>query len=71
MKSSAFGSGEFAISQALVMAMLTEERLTGGEQVVGNNNGRSAGVIGVDREQTRIGGLVLEGEERRRVRRRK
>jgi hypothetical protein len=62
MKSSAFGSGEFAISQALVMAMLTEERLTGEEQVVDNNNGRSAGEVGVDREQTWIGGLVLEGE---------
>ena len=62
MKSSAFGSGECAISQALVMAMLTEERLTGEEQVVDNNNGRSAGEVGVDREQTWIGGLVLEGE---------
>ena len=44
------------------MAMLTEERLTGGEQVVDNNNGSSAGETGVDREQTWIGGLVLEGE---------
>jgi hypothetical protein len=62
MKSSAFGSGEFAISQALVIGMLTEERLTGKEEVVDNNNGRSAGEVGVDREQTWNGGLVLEGE---------
>ena len=36
IKSSAFGSGEFAIPQALVIAMLTEERLTKEEQIVDN-----------------------------------
>jgi hypothetical protein len=66
MKSSAFGSGEFAISQALVMAMLAEERLTRGEQVVDNNNGRSAGEIGRPRADLdwRVGPWRLEEESK-------